>query len=219
LQDGARTSLLHAIQKWPSATTINLWPYALRYANDVNNHVPTKGKDLSPIEMFSATNQKSPVKQFYHFGCPVYMLDNALQAGNRSGSKWKQRTRLGINLGFSPQHAKSVHLALSLQSGCVSPQYHCIFDNNFETLKEYKLSTSQWQQRAHFTTPTKGPTNQMEESSPGPLGEQEFLNVEQRDRMAHEERGSAELIVELEPLQQSSPPIGHDAEAFASYGA
>jgi hypothetical protein len=55
--------------------------------NDVNNHVPTKGKDLSPTEMFSATNQKSPVKQFYHFGCPVYVLDNALQAGNRSGSK------------------------------------------------------------------------------------------------------------------------------------
>jgi hypothetical protein len=56
----------------------------------------------------------------------------------------------------------------------------------------------------------------MEESSPGSLGEQEFLNVEQSDSMAHEERGSAEVIVELEPpLQQSSPPIGHDAEVDA----
>jgi len=31
----------------------------------------------------------------------------------------------------------------------------------------------------------------MEESSPGPFGEQESLNVEQSDSMAHEERGSA----------------------------
>jgi hypothetical protein len=53
----------------------------------------------------------------------------------------------------------------------------------------------------------------MEESSPGSLGEQEFLNVEQRDSMAHEERGSAEVSMELEPiLQQNSPPIGHVAE-------
>jgi hypothetical protein len=161
LQVGARTSLLHAIQKWPSAITINLWPYAFRYANDVNNLVPAKGKDLSPIEMFSATNQKSPAKQFYHFGCP----DNALQAGNRSGAKWKQRTRLGINKGFLSQHAKSVHLVLSLQSDCVSPQFHCSFDNNFERLKEQKLPTSQWQQKAHFTMPTKRPSNQKEETN------------------------------------------------------
>jgi hypothetical protein len=39
----------------------------------------------------------------------------------------------------------------------------------------------------------------MEESSPGPFGEQESLNVEQSDSMAHEERGSAEVIMELEP--------------------
>jgi len=53
----------------------------------------------------------------------------------------------------------------------------------------------------------------MEKSSSGPLGEQEVTNVEQRDSMAHEEQGSAEVSMELEPtLQQNSPPIGHDAE-------
>jgi hypothetical protein len=43
LQDAARTYLLHAIRKWPKAITINLWPHALRYANDVNNSVPHQG--------------------------------------------------------------------------------------------------------------------------------------------------------------------------------
>jgi hypothetical protein len=51
---------------------------------------------------------------------------------------------------FLPQHAKSVHLVLSLQSGCVSPQFHCAFDNNFETLKEYNPPESLWQLKAHF---------------------------------------------------------------------
>ena len=45
LQDAARTSLLHAIRKWPRVITVNLWPYAMRYANDVNNSVPNKGRN------------------------------------------------------------------------------------------------------------------------------------------------------------------------------
>jgi hypothetical protein len=150
LQDGARTSLLHAMKKWPQAITLNLWPYAIRYVNDVNNCVPRKGQEYAPIEIFSSTKMKMPLHQFYHFGCPTYVLDPNLQSGQRSGMKWKQRTRLGVNLGFSPQHAKSVHLVLSLTTGCVSPQFHCTFDNNFETLKEYHLPDSLWQEKAHL---------------------------------------------------------------------
>lgn len=129
LQDGVRTSLLHAIKKWPSTITINSWLYSFRYANNVNNHIPVKGESRSPIELFSSTIMKLPIRQFYHFGCPVYVLNG---------------------IGFSPQHAKSIHLVLSLQSGCVSPQFHCMFDNNFETPKEYNPPESLWQIKAHF---------------------------------------------------------------------
>jgi hypothetical protein len=150
LQDGARTSLLHAMKKWPTAITINLWPYAMRYMNDVNNYVPRKGESRAPIELFSSTSFDKKLQHFHHFGCPVYVLDHNLQAGRRSGMKWKERVRVGINLGFSPQHAKSVHLILSLQSGCVSPQFHCTFDSTFESLKEYNIPPSLWQEKAHF---------------------------------------------------------------------
>jgi hypothetical protein len=35
LTERSRMSLLHAIHRWPSAVTINLCPYALRYINEV----------------------------------------------------------------------------------------------------------------------------------------------------------------------------------------
>ena len=37
LSDDARTSLLHASQRWRKAVTINLWQYTLRHAGDVRN--------------------------------------------------------------------------------------------------------------------------------------------------------------------------------------
>ncbi len=40
LQEHARTMLIHAHQRWPKCVTANLWPYALRMANDVLNETP-----------------------------------------------------------------------------------------------------------------------------------------------------------------------------------
>jgi hypothetical protein len=40
LQENARAMLLHAKRRWPSAATANLWPYAVRMANEVHNFSP-----------------------------------------------------------------------------------------------------------------------------------------------------------------------------------
>jgi hypothetical protein len=81
--------------------------------------------------------------------------------------KWKERVRIGVNLGFSPQHAKSVHLVLSLTTGCVSPQFHCTFDTNFQSLKEYTMPEILWQEKAHFVVRNeqKGQEKQGDHSS------------------------------------------------------
>jgi hypothetical protein len=55
LTERSRTSLLHAIHRWPSAVTINLWPYALRYINEVYNATPALKTGKSPLEAFSQT--------------------------------------------------------------------------------------------------------------------------------------------------------------------
>jgi hypothetical protein len=173
----------------------------------MNNHIPAKGRDQSPLELFSSTTTKLPVKQFYHFGCPVYVLDSNLQANKRAGSKWRQRTRLGVNLGFSPQHAKSVHLVLSLQSGCVSPQFHCTFDNNFETLKEYNLPESQWQVKAHFINQrkTKGKTEDARDPDIPGVSSTQQLEVE--SNLTKEQYNDLEAAAEGTPESEIEPPL------------
>ena len=73
---------------------------------------------------------------------------------SNSYPKWTKRTRVGVYLGQSPQHARSVSLILSLQTGCVSPQFHCVVDSNFETtqplLHQEPLPESLWQVKCHI---------------------------------------------------------------------
>lgn len=157
LREAARTMLLHSIYRWPSAVTIHLWPYALRYAAHVFNNTPLKD-GISPMEKFSSTDVTANLKHFHTFGCPVYALDERLQA-NKHIASWKKRARLGINLGPSPRHARNVSLVLSLTTGLVSPQYHLIHDEFFETI-DRKLPTppAMWRTKAGLTRETHGPT-------------------------------------------------------------
>ena len=74
------------------------------------------------------------MRHLHSFGCPVFALQNDLASGS-SLPKWSPRARLGINLGPSPHHARNVYLVLNPHTGCVSPQYHCRFDDFFETVR------------------------------------------------------------------------------------
>jgi hypothetical protein len=84
------------------------------------------------------------------FACPVFALQNKLAAGNLI-PKWSPRAHLGLNLGPSPMHARNVYLLLNLSTGLVLPQYHCCFDDFFETMKyggpDVAISST-WQQLA-----------------------------------------------------------------------
>ncbi|CAB9526635.1 Retrotransposon protein [Seminavis robusta] len=154
LQEAARTMILHAKQRWPNAVTANLWPFAIRYANDMANSTPIlkKGDHATPLELFSGVDVEPKVKNTHTFGSPVYVLDARIQQGQRL-SKWEHKARIGMYLGISPRHSRKVALILSLQTGLVSPQFHCQFDDLCDTLKRNsgnKLPPSKWQQKAGF---------------------------------------------------------------------
>ena len=89
LQEQTRTSMLYAMNKWKRMILICLWPCAMRHANDVTNATPKKGEDSSLLEKFSGVKVVPNLRHFHAFGCPTYILNNALQSG-QSAPKWRQ---------------------------------------------------------------------------------------------------------------------------------
>jgi hypothetical protein len=146
----ARTMLIHAGKRWSKAITANLWPYAIRMANDVLNATPNSADEIAPIAKWSNSPVSTNPKHWQPFGCPVYVLDEELQTAGASFSKWKERARVGVYLGRSPMHGRQVALVLNLQTGHVSPQFHIKFDPSFQTVRNEKSPPSRWQEKCGF---------------------------------------------------------------------
>lgn len=163
LQELARSMLMHAHRRWENCITANLWPYALRMANEAFNNLPSlvDSKRRSPLQMFAKSNVVVNPKHFQPFGCPVYVLDNDLQL-KKPFHKWKERSRVGIYIGQSPIHSRNVALVLDRETGLVSPQFHVKYDPTFISVKEDNLPCK-WQIACGFK---KDP---MEELEPMPV--------------------------------------------------
>jgi len=148
--------LLHARACWPQEVHFALWPYALRNTALLHNTLPVLEDSTSRLQLFSSFHVGSNMKHVHTFGCPVFAMQNALASG-KSLPRWSPRTRLGLNLGLSPTHARNVYLVLNLTIGCVSPQYHCRFNDFFETTRHGGLDVSgiiSWQQLAGLNRAT-----------------------------------------------------------------
>ena len=150
ITENTRTSLLHAAHRWPKAIAANLWPQAIKHVVNVRNSLPQPGKTESPLSKFAGTSVQPNLKHFHPFGCPVYVLQAPLQTQSPF-PKWGEHSRIGICLCHSPHHASSAApLILSTQTGLVSPQFHCVFDDNFDTVKREQADTRIWKIKAHL---------------------------------------------------------------------
>jgi hypothetical protein len=154
LSDSAHKQLLHAHSRWPAAIHFALWPYALRNAALLHISLPVLEDSTSRLELFSSIQVGGNMKHMHTFGRPVFALQNTLASGNTL-PRWSPRARLGLNLGPSPNHARNVYLVLNLITGCVSPQYHWMFNDFFETTRHGGPDVSGticWQQLAGTTS-------------------------------------------------------------------
>ena len=149
IMESSCTSLQHAAHQWPKTIVANLWPQALKHATNIYNALLQAGKPSSPLSLFSKTQVQPNLKHFHLFGCPVYVLQAPLQNQNPF-PKWGECSCISIFLCHSPHHAASVPLILSTQTGLVSPQFHCVFDNDFDTVKKEQHNTSVWQRKVHL---------------------------------------------------------------------
>ena len=129
------TRAFHVSVRWTTtAIRANLWPYALRMANQVINDTTSPSSGLSYSQVFTKSNININPKHFVPLGCPAYVLDSNLQLG-KPFHKWQERSTPKIYLGRSPYHSKNVALVLDLRTGLVSPQFHIKFDLMFDTVK------------------------------------------------------------------------------------
>ena len=131
----ARANLIHLMLMWPERCNVNLWTLAINYAVWIFNRLPKESLGgLSPDEMWSGVrSDHADLRRAHVFGCPVYVLDPRLQNGDQI-PKWDSRARVGMFVGFSTDHSSLVPLVLNTRTGNISPQYHVIFDDKFETV-------------------------------------------------------------------------------------
>ena len=150
LQDLTQTAILHASARRPKAFSNHLWPYALRYVNETIISVPKRQDGKSAVQIFADTSVFQRMSAFRPFGCPVYILDNNLQAGMKI-SKWQTWAHVGLYPRHSPMHAKTVVLVLNLTTGLVSPQFHIKYDDFFETVNNSEFNLPiEWKTKCHF---------------------------------------------------------------------
>jgi hypothetical protein len=102
------------------------------------------------MSRFCTTCSVPKIQNQHHFVYSAYVFKKELQ-DQKKIRKWSNRTRVGINLGNLSWHALNVSLILNLQTCLVSPQYHCKYDDLFETTTDTQarsIPTSQWQYKA-----------------------------------------------------------------------
>lgn len=131
----SRTMLIHLSLHWPEAAALDLWPFAVDHAVWLWNHLPDKATRLSPLEKLTGTafHNYHHLERLHVFGCPTYVLDPTLQDGKKL-PKWTRRSRRGLHLGYSPEHSTTVSRVLNLETGNITPQYHCVHDDTFSSV-------------------------------------------------------------------------------------
>ncbi len=136
----ARTMMIHAALRWPEQADKKLWPMALQHAVFLHNHTPRQDTQLSPEELWCKTKSDYHFLQHAHpWGCPVYVLDPKIQDGHKL-PKWRPQSRRAQYMGYSPLHASTVGLVRNLVTGNVSPQFHLVYDDWFETVHSTEQS-------------------------------------------------------------------------------
>ena len=132
----ARTFMIHCALHWGEHGSDNLalWSFALDHAAWLYNKIPQMHSGLTPLEMITSCKaDHKDLARTHVWGCPCYVLDPVLQ-NNKKIPKWNRRARMGQFLGFSRFHSSTVALVRNLHTGHVSPQYHVVFDDKFETV-------------------------------------------------------------------------------------
>ena len=135
--------MIHAAMHWPEVDDPALWPLAVTHAAWLYNHTPNRESGIAPIEVFTQTKSDcSAIRNAKVWGSPCYVLEPRLTQAGGKIPRWQPRSRRAQYVGVSPDHADNIALVRNLRTGYISPQYHIIFDEWFETTQCMPLMLS-----------------------------------------------------------------------------
>ena len=127
------------MHKQPGAVASSLQPFSASTSTCNRNKFKLDSNSANAEERLSGI--KLDKKELFNFKeehvlfCPFFVLDSRLQ-DRVSLPRWDGRVRADMHVGRSPQHASGVALALNLSTGHMSPQFHVVFDDKFETVED-----------------------------------------------------------------------------------
>jgi hypothetical protein len=132
----ARSMLNHAISNWDNIITPDLWTYAIQQAATIFNNTKRRSSDYEEIiwEQSTGERQKLDQSDMHPLVCPVYILNRCLQKGG-SHPKWYRQAKHKIYVGHLHHYSLSVPLIWDSITKLVSPHFHVIFDDNFQTVQ------------------------------------------------------------------------------------
>ena len=130
----ARTMMIHQALLWSEHFDTRLCPFVLDQASYLYNHLPNKFSHVAPLEIFVGSKlDSSLLRNEKVWGFSAYILDPKLQDGKKL-PKCDPQTRQGQYLGKSSTHASSVGIIRNLRTGYISPQFHVVYDDLFQTV-------------------------------------------------------------------------------------
>ena len=89
---------------------------------------------LNTLEFLTSTkSDHCDLLRCHIWGFPIFVLEPKFQNAQNI-PKWNQRARMGQFLGFSDKHYSLVENVSNLSTGYISPQFHLVFDDLFDTV-------------------------------------------------------------------------------------
>jgi hypothetical protein len=119
--------LNRAISKWDKTLTAKLLNFAIQHVSTIFNTTKQRSwnYEVSPWEQFTGEKSKLDQNDMHPLFCPVYVLDRRMQEGT-SPPKWTKCTT---------QKVYVVPMVWDPKTKLVSPQFHVMFDDNFDTVQ------------------------------------------------------------------------------------
>ena len=116
----------------------HLWPFTIKHAIDLHN-ATLNHSSLSPIEIFTGLKTSFDFTKFHTFGSPTYVLEPTLQARHKL-PRWNPRSKVGVYLGKSNEHAGNISLILDPITNFVSLQFYIVHDNDFTSVLRKRIN-------------------------------------------------------------------------------